>query len=382
MKQVTLHHYFESTHRPQIPTSTLSFLDLPYDVRHRVYVLAKLVRYCAIDLNSDPAIGEKDRTGYLGRSDREDYDDVGAFKCFTRNKVYWDSGEASDCGCSPLPYRLLYVSRAVSEEVLSILYSENKFRICRSNPRGLLRLRNLGPRALASLTSLSVSLNGCPCNVEHCIRGTRHRCHACTYYPPRDCDKPLGRISRYDRSVISEWSGLASRIATHISPSKLSLVLICDSADYETAVEVVQPLKVMPMLKECLIRLDQRFNPELRRLVEVTIAQVTGRSMDYLKSIFRFTDLPEEIRQQILGHTDLVAPESLHWYPEPGLVTHSYCARCTEAWDPACCPFTYAVFTDRCRCWRMPKEKFLVSRKMREDATRIFYSRNHFVIRA
>lgn len=381
MKQVTLHHYFESTYKPPIPTSRLSFLDLPYDVRHRVYVLANLVRYCAIDLNSDPAIKEKNRTGYLGRSDQEDYNDVGAFKCFTRNKVVWDSGEARECGCRPLPYRLLYVSRAVSEEVSSILYSENKFRICRSNPRGLLPLRNLGRRALASLTSLSVSLNACPCNAEHCLRGIRYHCRACTYCPPRDCDKPLGRISRYDRSVISEWSSLVSRIAIHISPSKLRLVLICESADYETAFEAVQPLKVMPMLKECLIRLDQRPNHEFRRLTEVTIAQVTGRSMDYLKSIFRFKELPEEIRQQILGHTDLVAPVSLQWYPESGLVTHSYCERCTKAWDIFYCPFIYAVFTDNCRCWRMPRDKFLVSRKLREDAIRIFYSRNHFIIR-
>ena len=387
MKQVSLHNYFESTHKPQLPTSKLSFLDLPYNVRHRVYVLVGLVRSCSIDLNSDPAVKNEDRLGCFNHPERIDYNDVGAFKCFNRNKVFREAKggkmAAVDCWCKPLPYRLLYVSRVISAEVLSILYSENKFRVCRTKPEGLLPLQRLGPKPLASMTSLCVGLDACRCfKVPRTSAGSRRIRNECIAHPASGQDGPLGKISRYDRSVISEWRRLCGYIARHIPQSQLKLTVLCDTADYETAEEVVKPLLGLPTLQDCSIRLGQRPSHKLRRLAELTIARVTGRPTDYLEFIFRFTDLPEEIRLQILGYTDLVAPHDLQWDSVYGLAPFIYCESCSEVSEACCCPVIHAAFTAQCGCWRMPIEKFQVSRKMREDAIRIFYSRNHFVIQA
>lgn len=387
MKQVTLHHYFESTHKPRISTSRLSFLDLPYDVRYYVYVLAGLVRDCSIDLNSDPAVKDEDRLGCFKHPKRIDYGDVGAFKCFNRSKVAMEEEEwmmaARDCSCEPLPYRLLYVSRVISAEVLSILYSENKFRICRTKPKGLLYLQRLGPKALASVSSLCVSLNAYRCFKDNeDLLEPRHVYDNCIDHPVSRHDKSSSRISRDDRSVISEWSRLCGYIGAHISQSQMRLTLLCDTVNYKMAKEVVKPLLGLPTLKDCSIRLGQRPCHKRRRLAELTIARVTGRTTDYLETVFRFTDLPEEIQQHILGYTDLIAPGELLWDSVSGLAPSIYCDSYSEAPEVCCCPLKHAAFTAKCRCWRMPYEKFQVSHKMREDAIRIFYSSNHFVIQA
>ncbi len=51
MPQRTLYQYFHFPAKP--PLQGLSFLDLPHFVRHRIYVLAGLVRLCPIDMNQE-----------------------------------------------------------------------------------------------------------------------------------------------------------------------------------------------------------------------------------------------------------------------------------------------------------------------------------------
>lgn len=55
-----------------------------------------------------------------------------------------------------LPLQLLYVSRAIADEVSAIFYSEDKFMIRRSLYNGLLALEKLNPKAIAHLTFLSI----------------------------------------------------------------------------------------------------------------------------------------------------------------------------------------------------------------------------------
>ena len=263
---------------------------------------------------------------------------------------------------------------------MSILYSENKFRICASDHRGLLPLSTLGPKALAYLTSLSVRLNACQCVPGHCCKASEYRCNICSshWICDRGFDHPLGRISRHDRSLISEWNQVSSRIAAYIQPSRLRLFVGCDTIDHETAKEVVRPLLEMPLLKECSIRLGQKPSQVLRRLAEETICQITGRSTEHLEYTFRFTDLPEELRHQTLRCTDLVAPVSLGWNANTRPALKECCKHCTDALEACYCSFNHAAFAAGCTCWRMPTALFFVSHKMREDAIRVCFSENHF----
>jgi hypothetical protein len=77
--------------------------------------------------------------------------------------------------------------------------------------------------------------------------------------------------------------------------------MICDTANYEVAMEVVEPLSKMPTLRACSIRLGQTPNHELRRLAQATVDQVSSKLGGTPSSLPFSTHLPTEIQQEILG---------------------------------------------------------------------------------
>ena len=392
MYQRRIYEYFPSDRNRKAALSGLSFLDLPYGVRRSIYVLAGLVRRCTIDFNyqginkdeyrwrcgrrcrlspsetkisSDLSIGhrcEYDAHGFIGAY-------VGA------------NDEGIECICAPLPYQLFYVSRAVSDEVLSILYSENRFQICWQKPQGLSALLHLSAKTLGSLTSLVIRLNDCSWKDGIC-------CHVCSrggglgqlYH--LDYCKVLAKVSREDKSIMEEWRRVGNRINAHIQRNRLELCFICDTANIETAKQAMQPFMEMPPLRECAIRLGLEPEQELQHLAETTVRRVTGRLTERLDTVFPFSDLPGEIQQQILSHTDLIAPRDIGCGPHSREIPHPCCERCTEHLPIDFCPIRHAAFASKCSCWKMPKPIFEVSRTVREMAIRIFYSRNEFTVPA
>ncbi|MCJ1259163.1 hypothetical protein MMC24_006999 [Lignoscripta atroalba] len=375
------------------PLRTLSFMHLPHKVRRQIYIFAGLVRVCPIDLN-DEGRNKRDYLrecadwceGSLGDG-RENFNNRAAHVCFYRSMklagsiFHYYNSDGFDCICEPrLPTQLLFISHAIHDEVSSILYSENKFRICRSNYRGLSALQNLTSQALASLTSLSIRLNKCSCVADHQCDNPWDRCRSCHAACKRGDDEPISKSTANGKAILQDWNLLADRIATNIQPSRLKLSLICDTINSDTAKDTVEPLIKMPTLAECAIRLGQAPNLELRRLAETTVFRVVDRPVDHLNSPFRFLDLPEEIQIQILEYTDLVAPFNLHWNPYTGLSRSDCCARCMDTLESCCCPPQHAAFSSMgCDCWRIPSELFQVSHKMRNYATQIFYSKNQFI---
>lgn len=379
MPQRTLHAYFgfPARHPPSI--NGLSFLDLTYEIRHRVYVLAGLVRICPIDLNQE---GEGKANADEIKPVPEDQHSRCYYPYIGHPGVSYSWYENNiDCVCAPLPISLLYVSRAISKECSHILYSENKFKICRSRHGGFLPLHSMAGTTLDSITSLSIRLNACSCCPRHKCKDQRHGDYHLTC--KGGCygrDKPLGKISRNDKSVISDWKRVCARISSNIKPFHLKLFVICDAASYEVAAEVVQPLLKMPTLQGCSIRLGQIPNHELHRLAQRTVYHVTGKSASTLKRRHCNTQLPIEIQEEILGYTDLIAPHVLEWEPDHGLTVSDCCKKCTDALEACCCSLQHAAFAVACACWKIPTDLFLLSRSLREGATRIFYQRNHFAI--
>jgi hypothetical protein len=378
MPQRTLHGYF---HFPTQPPSSIrgpSFLDLPYDVRHRVYVLAGLVRTCPIDLNRE---GEA-----RDNADEENSTVLSRLHCYKPNARFLSASYIwyeydIDCLCRPLPIGLLYVSRAISKECCRVLYSENEFKICRSRHGGFLPLLRMAGSTLRTINSLSIRLNTCSCRPRRGHKDQRR----CDYH--QTCkgstfgrDKPLNSISRNDKSVISDWKSVCARVSSNIQPFRLRLFVICDTANYEVATEVVEPLSKMPTLQVCSIRLGQTPNHELRCLARATVYQVTGKSGDTLSSRPSYTRLPTEIQQEILCHTDLIAPHVLTWEPTRRLRVIDCCRRCTDFLEACCCSLQHAAFSETCTCWKIPTDLFLISSSLHRTATRIFYQRNHFAV--
>ena len=353
MMQSRLDQYLICT--PKVPSSGPTIFDLLYQIRCRIYTYAGLIQECPIELN------------YARTSDSEQRDSI------QTDREHPDGKH--------LPSQLLYVSRAVSKEVSFLFYSRNRFTICRSKAGGLSAMHKLNPNTLASMTFLSVRLNAS----GSCSGKARCDCQCFDCHLLCNCavgDQLLGRISRHDKSVISEWRTLCQRMASHVQPYRFKLCLICDTKDYTTAQDILTPLMAMPTLKECSIRVSHAPDRKLRRLTETTTLRLTGRAS--ASPLTQFAVLPKELQLRILEHTDLVAPYDLEWNLESGYACESgvedsnSCVICTQVLESCCTPLTSGAIASQCGCWRFPIALFSVSRTFWTEAMRIFYSRNHF----
>ena len=420
MFQRKLDEYFVL--KPKPPPSGLSFLDLPYNVRYQIYGYARVMRTCPIDLTFQH---EEENCSEIVDSLLDDPVSseplIPRDHCFNRRydlETYCNDWDCCGWGCdTPLPHQLFYVSRLVHQEVSTLFYSQNHFKIRYDDPNAFRTLCTLTPQSTALITTLTIHLNYySPCPPRDPFScGCLHRCQRCTRYKaygscPRclcSSNSPLSNISRHDKTVISEWAKLVKYIAPHITPSQLKLCLICDTADRATAETILAPLTHFPILSECSIRISRSPDRDLQRLLKATTLRLTGRSENAFRRPFPFTLLPTELQLRILTHTDLVAPADLDWDPGNGYTCHNSqqvpegedlytyspgpnpytCLTCTgvlenRSWqserkqlDPRSC-----TLSARCHCWRFPAPLFLVSRTVNQEAHRIFFSLNHFNI--
>ncbi|KAI8633575.1 hypothetical protein F5Y19DRAFT_461934 [Xylariaceae sp. FL1651] len=246
MIQRKLDYYFLRRSTEPKSLCAFSFLDLPYHVRHRIYVLAGLVRFCPVSLNQE---------GPRSRIFNSISDKLSDYACFFESRKFLGPLYTVDCipgcRCLPLPYSLLCASRAISREVLHILYSENSFTISRSDSWGLKPLQNLSPSALSCLRTLTIRLNRCECfysqpfrflaAYQHTESQPLFKCHPlCQQYGVHD--QPLRSRARQHAAILQEWKATVSRLAIHCRSESLRLDLICDTKDIETAHHVINDL--------------------------------------------------------------------------------------------------------------------------------------------
>ncbi|KAI1245461.1 hypothetical protein MGN70_012351 [Eutypa lata] len=387
-----------------------SFLDLPYQIRYRIYLLSGLVRFCPINLNQEGPRAHAQRHLVRNPNEVSDDDMDTEYVCFFESRRFMGKCYEDDCvpgcKCPPLPSALLYVSRAVSEEVLRILYSENVFTIGRSDLWGLKPLHNLSPVALSCLRSLTVRLNNCKCVYGKSL-----------YYPWKDeedplellCDfkeeelQPLGlfpcnpmcRYGVHDKAlrkqarqhvaVVREWQVVVNKLAAHCQLDSLRLDLVCDAQDMETADDFVSRLSGLTNLRACSIRLSQNPSWEYSVLARQAVFRLLGQSPEEEGVAARNSRpktyyLPAEILTHIPSYSDLVAPFDLEWRPDKGLVPFDCCKTCTATLDCCTCSFYCGAYSSNCTCWRVPVPIFLVSRQVYGIAMRIFYERNRFIV--
>ena len=347
-------------------THMRSILCLSPTIRHRIYLEAGLVNDSDIDLNRWREIDVRDLTDDMRFS-----------------------------------YNLLLTCRTIHAEASLILYSTNRFFVRYKDSRGLRLLRNLTQDALSSLAHLTVHLNATSCEMgEPCCklypRKSPRKFRSC-----RQHDKPLVSPSRLTRAIVREWQSTASHILAYIKPFTLQLRLVCDVEGLETAMQVVEPLLSTRTLASCAIRLGRQPDHPMQDLAYNTAIQAIGHPLDRLESPFRFFDLPQELRRQILEYTDLITPLcEVEWNPEDGFYVRYSTWRCGGIGDcyphlrHACqfrncweysnsgcfCRRSHAAFSSQCHCWSPPTSLFLVCRTLLADAQAIFFMKNRFVI--
>lgn len=387
MRQQRITSYFSSQESPY-PELKFCFLTLPFKIRRMIYHEAGLATPRGIDMNYWGAFRKErlETLQDLSDSELESYrlDDraVEAKRVLLR--------------LPPFPLNLLYVCHAIHDEVEKILYSENHFSITRRDLGGLQAIENMSIAALQQLRHILIRVN-----VSSCIRGCCHRKrshhgshHICDDI--REHDPPMGVISRSDKQILSQWQRICTRLATNIRPNMLSLYIICDCKDQETAKMVVEPLLSMPVLKDCALRLaTKNTHNELQSLAKSTVLRLTGRLKPQSSGPFRFQDLPKEIQLMVLSHTPLIVSHDivcsnsrLHYmgscaasgraklYAEQGLPREWWC----DVGYTCFCTRAHAAFSFPCRCERFPSSYFLVSSKFRQAAMKVFYGGNRFII--
>ena len=280
---------------------------------------------------------------------------------------------------------LLLTCRVVYAEASSVLYSTNQF-ILRYEKSGSLRLlQNLSKDALSSLAHLTVHLKD----------------HDCESEIDYETDPDLISISGSDQAIIREWQSTASYVMAHIKPSTLQLHFVCDVADQDTAMQVLEPFLNVRTLASCAIRLGSHPDSLLRDLASKTATRAAGCPPYRSESPFRFLDLPPEIRRQVLEYTDLITPLcEVAWNPEKAFFLeyvlcicrgskkcppnlHNACQfrNCWRYSEYGCfCHRHHAAFSPHCRCWSPPTPLFLVCRALQEEAQAVFFMKNRFVV--
>ena len=335
-------------------SKSLSFLDLPQNVRARVYHFTDLTRECPIDLKF-----EKFRVNLLRmRSDIESPPNCQ----FPAWKIRGPSIQYSEeCYCAELPVRLLRVSHQIHAEVIPILYGRNVF-VARHTPgSGYSSLTSLSSYAWKSMTSLHIKL----CDFDE------------------DC--PSKQI------ILEKWVALCAYMARRITPSQLNFSLDCVGSTNITvpaiARQVMQPIRRLPELKDCAVMLTLKRDEQLHNIAKHMSLQASGRHTA-LHAVFpRFDSLPREIRLMILVETGLVLRSDGCEDVEAISITKKKpgswnlcCKRCTPSLLVCCCHTRKAAYSTTCVCRRIPIPLFYVSRRMSFEATEVFYSHNTFLL--
>lgn len=102
-------------------------------------------------------------------------------------------------------------------------------------------------------------------------------------------------------------------------PSHLKLSVICDTANYQVALEVIEPLLKLPRLLDCSLRLGQIPNCQLGNVAKTTVLQAT-KSFEREEPTHSTRFLPVEILRHVLEQADLVAPYEQQWRPGKGFI--------------------------------------------------------------
>lgn len=322
-----------------------------------------------------------------------------------RERIYLDAGLISDNNLSlglrfgmwnflwnptiqlhSVTRNLLQACRSISAHVRSIILTRNTLIVARESAHDALRiLRRLSQEECRSIRHLFVHLH-----VQDSLHdGPGSEVQATTLPPER----------------IVAWQATARHLLSQISPGTLTLHLISDTGDSSETRAICQPLLEFPgKLKDCELRLGSKQQHHLSVLASSIVTRIRGGDPDTGTSPFRFLDLPAEIRRHILEYTDLVTPYGqVRWnqkkgfhvvfrfrgtgYMEHGCSHRHHCACrrlfCTSVTSivtGSFCRSRRSAYSSHCHCWAPPKAFMSVSRVFYQHAIDVFYSHNNVTI--
>jgi hypothetical protein len=124
-------------------------------------------------------------------------------------------------------------------------------------------------------------------------------------------------ISLADTSILTQWKRICARLAANSRPHQLSLSLVADVDDVETAKAILDPLSGMPPLRDVAINLGHHLKGikgfDSKSFTRNAAKGLLGKTENIEKSPFRFMSLPLDLQIQILQQTHLLAGENVHF---------------------------------------------------------------------
>jgi hypothetical protein len=206
------------------------------------------------------------------------------------------------------------------------------------------------------------------------------------------------------------WDSLIDRLKSHIKPNRLKLAVVFDTDSLEMAVKVSKSILDLPPLKHCAVRLCPRTLQasvplgDLKALAETTTQLAARGWTRNKKSVLSQEmpptahvatpesitprEIPHEVLLRILEFTDLVCPYGLEWTRGVGFDVfrsdsrdQNTCSTCISVVESTCDPEVLrrqGAVGYECPCWKFPIDLFLISRVIRQEALRIFFSKNRF----
>ena len=342
-----------------------------------------------------------------------------------------------DCSDAPNPsnfHGLLLSCRTIYSEAAALLYSANWFVLYYSvddDPDSVCPLAALTTPSLRSLSNLKIVVNEASCNQLSmypgmcCLQGYNHIHGSCgrsrcqqwhrglhrlpLLTPAPECSD--GETLAAGQMLLRKWETAAARLSV-VAPERLTLSLVCDidpqhPRALQTAKSVVAPIRRLPRLRECHIRLAKTADARLQKLARDAVVDACGipQPSSRPSSAATLASLPRELRIRILEYTDLITPlREVTWsrrdhaysvftcqyYPRnaPNKQHSAQFFHCSlgtslNGGPPThgCfCRRRHAAFSPACKCWAPPTALFLICRALYEDAQRVFFSSNRFIV--
>ena len=333
---------------------------------------------------------------------------------------------------------LLLSCRLLYTEAAALLYSSSRFilRYDPAHPDPLRPLCALTTTSLASLTSLVIILNEASCH-HHFEWGQYHECCLEGSDPDLEprwggadwCEAEDGHVHQFPlltnggdndehsntvaaaQDLLAKWR-LAATHLSHITSRRLELGLVCDIDPHhkralEIASLVTAPLRLVPQLRDCHIRLGKLPDSRLQQTAQDGALQACRiASPPYLlcsksptgAQKATLTNLPRELRLRILEYSDLIVPNRhVTWsrqnhryfttvrdsrYREH--LSRFFRCRNSRGSEPSIgcfCSRRHAAFSSMCKCWSPPGPRlFLICRTLCQDARLTFFSGNLFIV--
>jgi hypothetical protein len=297
-----------------------NFLQLPYDIRRKIYQQARIV-------SSEP-------TRHLWWDRLNIFDDM-----------FNDSDERRPRLPGPIPRRLYRTSRELAYDALSMFWSENAFILKGEQLPSFLELGT--PVMWSSLRNLDIRLQIYTDNTPW-----REVCNNLRAYLP-----PKQLTLHFD---LNRWIRRPTRPR--------------DDADATKG--ILRSVLELPVLKNVSFEMcPVLYHVGVHQMATAILKRHTRRHSIF--SPFRFMDLPVEIRLMILGYTDLVAPGPVTASVLRGYILDSCSKRCIRGCQY--CEYHYES-SDLKSCWNLPAELFIVNRYISTMSEEVFFSHNELVV--